>query len=158
STCSRPSRLLRLGPDSSPAAVLLPVVLPQSAGDPARAVALAGMMAVVSGLVCIVAGLLRLGFITELLSKPIRYGYMNGIALTVLISQLPKLFQVSIESAGPLRDLLRIAASVVGSRANWTPFAVGAGTLAVILPLKRFKRIPGILIAVVAATVAVGML
>jgi high affinity sulfate transporter 1 len=153
-----PSPILVLGPDSSLAALILAVVLPRSAGDPARAVALAGMMAAVSGMVCIVAGLLRLGFVTELLSKPIRYGYMNGIALTVLISQLPKLFQVSIESAGPLRDLWRIAVSVVGGGANWTAFAVGAGTLAVILPLKRFKRIPGILVAVVAATVAVGML
>ena len=153
-----PSRILVLGPDSSLAAVILAVVLPLSAGDPARAVALAGMMAVVSGLVCIMAGLLRLGFITELLSKPIRYGYMNGIALTVLISQLPKLFGVSIESAGPLRNLWRIAGAVGGGQANWTAFAVGAGTLAVILLLKRFKRIPGILIAVVAATVVVGRL
>jgi high affinity sulfate transporter 1 len=153
-----PSRILVLGPDSSLAAVILAVVVPRSAGDPARAVALAGMMAVVSGLVCIVAGLLRLGFITELLSKPIRYGYMNGIALTVLISQLPKLFEVSIESGGPLRDLWRIAGAVGGGQANWTAFAVGAGTLAVILLLKRFKRIPGILIAVVAATVVVGRL
>ena len=48
-------------------------------------------MAIVAGGVCILAGLARLGFVTELLSKPIRYGYMNGIALTVLISQLPKL-------------------------------------------------------------------
>src|SRR6187401_2215507 len=84
-----PSRILVLGPDSSLAAVILAVVLPLSGGDPARAVALAGMMAVVSGTVCILAGVVRLGFITELLSKPIRYGYMNGIALVVLISQLP---------------------------------------------------------------------
>ena len=153
-----PSRILVLGPDSSLAAVILAVVLPRSAGDPGRAVALAGMMAVVSGLVCIMAGLLRLGFITELLSKPIRYGYMNGIALTVLISQLPKLFGVSIESAGPLRNLWRIAGAVAGGQANWTAFAIGAGSLAVILLLKRFKRIPGILIAVVAATVVVGRL
>jgi high affinity sulfate transporter 1 len=153
-----PSRILVLGPDSSLAAVILAVVLPRSAGDPGRAVALAGMMAVVSGLVCIMAGLLRLGFITELLSKPIRYGYMNGIALTVLISQLPKLFGVSMESAGPLRNLWRIAGAVGGGQANWTAFAIGAGSLAVILLLKRFKRIPGILIAVVAATVVVGRL
>ena len=153
-----PSRILVLGPDSSLAAVILAVVLPRSAGDPARAVALAGMMAVVSGLVCIMAGLLRLGFITELLSKPIRYGYMNGIAFTVLISQLPKLFGVSIESAGPLRNLWRIAGAVGSGQANWTAFAIGAGSLAVILLLKRFKRIPGILIAVVAATVVVGRL
>src|SRR5262249_42347666 len=82
-----PSRILVLGPDSSLAAVILAVVLPLSSGDPVRAVALASMMAVVSGLVCILIGILRLGFVTELLSKPIRYGYMNGIALTVLINQ-----------------------------------------------------------------------
>ena len=67
------------------------------------------MMAVVSGAVCILAGVARLGFVTELLSKPIRYGYMNGIALTVLISQLPKLFGFSVESEGPLRGLWAIA-------------------------------------------------
>ena len=50
----------------------------------------------------------RLGFVTELLSKPIRYGYMNGIALTVLISQLPKMFGFSVEGAGPLRKLFAI--------------------------------------------------
>jgi high affinity sulfate transporter 1 len=153
-----PSRILVLGPDSALAAVILAVVLPLSAGDPMRAVALASMMAVVSGLVCILIGVMRLGFVTELLSKPIRYGYMNGIALTVLISQLPKLFGFSIDSVGPLRDLLRIAQSILGGQANWTTFGVGAGTLVAILLLKPWKRIPGLLIAVVGATVAVGAL
>jgi len=153
-----PSRILVLGPDSSLAAVILAVVLPHSQGDPSRAVALASMMALVSGGVSIVAGLLRLGFITELLSKPIRYGYMNGIALTVLISQLPKLFGISIESVGPLRDVWRIAQAVLGGGANWTAFAIGAGTLAMIVVLKPFRRIPGLLIAVAAATILVGLL
>ena len=76
-----PSRILVLGPDSSLAPVILGVVLPLSLGDPMRAIALASAMAIVSGAVCILAGVFRLGFITELLSKPIRYGYMNGIAL-----------------------------------------------------------------------------
>jgi high affinity sulfate transporter 1 len=151
-----PSRILVLGPDSSLAAVILTVVLPLSGGDPMRAVALASMMAVVSGVVCILIGVMRLGFVTELLSKPIRYGYMNGIALTVLISQLPKLFGFSIDGVGPLRDLVRLAQSVLGGEVNWTAFTVGASTLAAILLLKRFERIPGILIAVVGATVAVG--
>ena len=125
-----PSRILVLGPDSSLAAVILAVVLPLSAGDPTRAVTVASLMAVVSGLVCILVGVMRLGFVTELLSKPIRYGYMNGIALTVLISQLPKLFGFSIDSEGPVRDLLQIAESILGGEVNWTAFAVGAGTLA----------------------------
>ena len=153
-----PSRILVLGPDSALAAVILAVVLPLSAGDPMRAVALASMMAVVSGLVCILIGVMRLGFVTELLSKPIRYGYMNGIALTVLISQLPKLFGFSIDSTGPLRDVVQIAQSILGGKANWTAFAVGAGTLVAILLLKPWKRIPGLLIAVVGATIAVGVL
>jgi high affinity sulfate transporter 1 len=153
-----PSRILVLGPDSSLAALILAVVLPLSGGDPLRAVALASMTAVVSGTVCILAGVARLGFVTELLSKPIRYGYMNGIALTVLISQLPKLFGFSIESEGPLRDLWGIAEAILRGKANWTAFMVGAGTLLVIMLLKGSKRLPGILIAVVGATAVVGML
>jgi high affinity sulfate transporter 1 len=153
-----PSRILVMAPDSALAPVILAVVFPLSGGDPMRAVALASMMAVVAGLVCILIGMLRLGFVTELLSKPIRYGYMNGIALTVLISQLPKLFGFSIDGVGPLRDLVRITDGILGGQANWTSFAVGAGTLAAILLLKRFKRIPGLLLAVVAATIVVGVL
>src|SRR5215469_16108351 len=153
-----PSRILVLGPDSSLAAVILGVVLPLSGGDPLRAISLASMMAIVSGTVCILAGAARLGFVTELLSKPIRYGYMNGIALTVLISQLPKLLGFSIESTGPLRNLLAIAKGVLGGQANWTALAVGASTLAVILLLKNSRRVPGILIAVVGATALVGAL
>jgi high affinity sulfate transporter 1 len=116
------------------------------------------MMAIVSGAVCILIGVMRLGFVTDLLSKPIRYGYMNGIALTVLISQLPKFFGFSIEGEGPLRDVLQIVREVLAGRANWIATAVGAGTLATILLLKPYKRIPGLLVAVVAATLAVGLL
>ncbi|HYV72162.1 MAG TPA: sulfate permease, partial [Pseudolabrys sp.] len=153
-----PSRILVLGPDSALAAVILGIVVPLSGGDPVRAVSLAGMMAIVSGTVCILAGLARLGFVTELLSKPIRYGYMNGIALTVLISQLPKLFGFSIESEGPLRSLWAIADAILEGKTKWVTFAIGFGTLMVILLLKNNKRLPGILIAVVGATVIVGTL
>jgi high affinity sulfate transporter 1 len=153
-----PSRILVLGPDSALAGVILGVVTPLSGGDPLRAATLAGMMAVVSGMVCILAGIARLGFVTELLSKPIRYGYMNGIALTVLISQLPKLFGFSIESEGPLRSLWAIASAILEGRTNWVAFGIGLATLIVILLLKNSKRLPGILIAVVGATVVVGAL
>ena len=153
-----PSRILVLGPDSALAAVILGVVAPLSGGDPLRAVALAGMMAIVSGTVSILAGVARLGFVTELLSKPIRYGYMNGIALTVLTSQLPKLLGFSIESEGPLRGLWAVASAILEGKANWLAFAIGFGTLTVILLLKNHKWLPGILIAVVAATAVVGAL
>ena len=153
-----PSRILVLGPDSSLAPIILAVVLPLSAGDPMRAVALAGAMAIVSGLICIVAGVMRLGFITELLSKPIRYGYMNGIALTVLISQLPKLLGFSVESDGPLRSLWAIGEAVWNGSTNWTAFCLGAAALATILLLKGSKRLPGVLIAVIGATLVAGVL
>src|SRR5215831_12318364 len=120
-----PSRIIVLGPDSALAAVILGVVAPLSGGDPLRAVTLAAMMALVSGTVLILAGIARLGFVTELLSKPIRYGYMNGIALTVLISQLPKLLGFSIESEGPLRDLWAIGGAILDGKANWIAFAIG---------------------------------
>ena len=153
-----PSRILVLGPDSSLAAVILGVVFPLSGGDPGRAVALAGMMAVVSGIVCILAGVARLGFVTELLSKPIRYGYMNGIALTVLISQLPKFFGFSVEDDGPLRELWAIGSLVVDGKSNWAAFAIGAGTLAVVLLLKKNTPFPGVLVAVAGATAIVALL
>jgi MFS superfamily sulfate permease-like transporter len=83
---------------------------------------------------------------------------MNGIALTVLISQLPKLLGFSIESEGPLRDLWAIAGAILDGKTNWVAFAVGLGTLIVILLLQNNKRVPGILIAVVGATIVVGAL
>jgi len=148
-----PSRILVVGPDSSLAAIILGVVLPLSGQDPARAVSIGSTMAIVSGLVCLIAGILRLGFVTELLSKPIRYGYMNGIAVVVIISQLPKAFGFAVESNGPLRDLWAIGRMILSGRANWTAFAIGAGSLTVILLLRPTKRIPGVLIAVVGATI-----
>jgi high affinity sulfate transporter 1 len=153
-----PSRILVLGPDSALAAVILSVVLPLSGGDPLRAVTLAGMLAVVSGTVLILMGVARLGFVTELISKPIRYGYMNGIALTVLISQLPALFGFAIEDEGPLRDLGAIAAAILEGRTNRAALVIGAATLAVILLLRGSKRVPGTLIAVVGSTAIVGAL
>jgi high affinity sulfate transporter 1 len=153
-----PSRILVLGPDSALAAIILGVVVPLSGGDPVRAATLAAAMAIVSGAICILAGIARLGFVTELLSKPIRYGYMNGIALTVLISQLPKLFGFSIESSGPLGSLWAISAAIRDGRINWAAFGIGFGSLAVILLLQGYKRLPVILIAVVGATAVVAVL
>ena len=109
-------------------------------GGISSAVALAGAMAVVSGLACILFGLLRLGFVTELLSKPIRYGYMNGIALTVLISQLPALFGFTVNGSGPLPDLWAVGVALTEGQTHWPSLFLGAGTLAIILLLKGHKQ------------------
>ena len=107
-----PSRILVLGPDSSLAPVILAVVLPLSGGDAMRAVTLASMMAVVSGLVCVLIGVLRLGFVTELLSKPIRYGYMNGIAEAAFSAAMPP----TAEPAVAVSDLFDHSVGVPSQR------------------------------------------
>ena len=152
-----PSRILVLGPDSALAAVILAVVLPLSSGDSKRALDVGGTMAIVSGIACIAVGLSRLGFITELLSKPIRYGYMNGIAVTIILSQTPKLLGFSVSADGPLRQSWAIVEKVSAGGINTTALAVGGSALVLILLLKRVPRIPGMLVAVTAATLVVAL-
>ena len=153
-----PSRMLVLGPDSSLVALIGGIVLPLSAGDSQRAMALAGMLAIVSGSLCVLAGTARLGFITELLSKPIRYGYMNGIALTVLFSQLPALFGFTVKGEGLLSESQSFVAGLLAGRTNGVSLALGGGTLLLIGLLRHSKRVPGVLLAVVSATVIVSAL
>jgi hypothetical protein len=119
--------VLVLGPDSALVALTLGVVLPLSGGDPKRAIALAAMLALVSGTLCVLAGIARLGFITELLSKPIRYGYMNGIALTILVSQLPALFGFAAGGDSLLDETRAFVAGLAGDKVNRVALALGAG-------------------------------
>lgn len=149
-----PSRILVLGPDSSLAAMIAATVAPLSAGSPAHAAALAAMLAIFSGLFCILAGLLRFGFITDLLSKPIRYGYLNGIALTVLVSQLPKLFGFSIHADGLIAGAAGFVQGVLDGMMNPPALAIGLGCLVTIVGVRRWNRkVPGVLLAVAGATV-----
>ncbi len=75
-------------------------------GDPAKAVALASVLALMVGGIMIVAGVAKLGFVADLLSKPTVIGYMNGLALTILVSQLPKLFGFSVDADGFIEELV----------------------------------------------------
>ena len=148
-----PSRILVLGPDSSLAAIIAATIIPLAAGNPDRLVALAGMLAIFSGAFCVIAGLARFGFITDLLSKPIRLGYMNGIALTVLIGQLPKILGFSIESNGLIRETLEMVQGVLAGKTNQVAVIIGVLCLLTILAFKRWvPKIPGVLIAVIGAT------
>jgi high affinity sulfate transporter 1 len=152
-----PSRILVLGPDSSLAPLIAAAILPLAAGSEAEAVALAGILAISSGLLCVLTGLARFGFIADLLSKPVRYGYMNGIALTVLLSQVPKLLGFSIDAEGVIPAAQALVRGVVDGETNMAALVIGVACLVVIFGFKRWRpRIPGVLVAVVGATVAVG--
>jgi high affinity sulfate transporter 1 len=150
-----PSRILVLGPDSALLPLTAAVVVPLSAGDQDRAVALGALLAVVTGVVIIAAGIARLGFLTDLLSVPVRQGYLNGIALLVLVSQLPRLFGFSTEAANGLFD--EVGAFLTGVRdgqTNLVALGIGVAALIVIVGLRAIRPgFPGILVAVVGATV-----
>lgn len=145
-----PSRILVLGPDSSLAPIIAASILPLAIGNPDRAVALAGLLAIMVGGLLLVGGILRLGFVTDLLSKPIRVGYLNAIALIVIISQIPKLLGFSIDAESLLGEII---ASVTGIRQGKVqPLAVafGVGSLIIIFVLKLIKSpVPGVLVVVV---------
>ncbi|MGW0024016.1 SulP family inorganic anion transporter [Rhodococcus sp. NPDC003383] len=149
-----PSRVLVLGPDSALAPLIAAAVLPLAAasGDPQRAVALAGVLAVLVGTVLLVAGFLRLGFVTDLLSKPIRIGYLNGIALVVVIGQLPTLLGIDVDADDVLGRIGTVAGEAVTGGIDLLATAVGVGSLAVMVTCRMLRiRIPGVLVAVVGA-------
>ena len=131
-----PSRILVLGPDSSLAAIIAATIVPLAAGDEAQLVALAGMLALFTGGLCILAGLARFGFITDLLSKPIRLGYLNGIALTVLIGQLPKILGFSSSGDNLIQETISLVQGVAQGLTNWVSVAIGVSCLAIVLNLQ----------------------
>jgi high affinity sulfate transporter 1 len=153
-----PSRVLVLGPDSSLAPLIAAVVLPLSAGDPDRALALAGMLAILTGILCAVAGIAHVGFVTDLLSVPIRYGFLNGIALTVIVGQLPALFGFSTDADGLLPEAWAFLRGVWNGETVPEALAIGGSALVVILVTRRFApRVPGVLIAALLGMVAVSV-
>ena len=154
-----PSRILVLGPDSSLgpmiAATILPLVGAQ--GDPARAIALASALALLVGAIITVAGLVHLGFVADLISKPTIIGYMNGLALTILVGQLPKLFGFSVDGDGFLPELSGFARGLADGETVGAALAVGVFGLVVIVGLHRWlPKVPGVLVAVVASVLAAG--
>ncbi len=154
-----PSRILVLGPDSSLAGIIAAIIAPLAAvspSDPGRAVALAGALSGLAGIFCVVGGLLRVGFLTDLLSKPIRMGYLNGIALSVLVGQAPKLLGFSSQGDDLVAQVRHIGQQVADGRTNVTALGIGACALLVIVAFKRWwPRVPGILVAVVGATLGI---
>jgi high affinity sulfate transporter 1 len=152
-----PSRILVLGPDSSLgpmiAATILPLVAAQ--GDPARAVALGSALALLVGAIITAAGIARLGFVADLISKPTIIGYMNGLALTILVGQLPKLFGFSVDGDGFRAELTGFVTGLADGETVSAALAVGVFGLVVIVGLQRWlPKAPGVLVAVVVSILA----
>jgi high affinity sulfate transporter 1 len=155
------SQTLVLGPDSALGPLIAAAILPLvgHGGDPSEAIALAGMLALLMGAFCIGAGIARLGILAELFSKPVRVGFLNGIALVVLVSQLPQLFGFQSNAEGLLDECDAFVRGVIEGKAVPAATAVGVVSLVLILALRHWwPRVPGILFAVVGATAATAAL
>jgi high affinity sulfate transporter 1 len=153
-----PSRVLVLGPDSSISPLILAAITPLVVGgDPASALTLAGMLAILVGLTEIGLGLGRLGFVADLLSKEVQVGYMNGLGITIIAGQLPKLFGFSTDGDSFLEEVKLFVDGIDETHA--TTLVVGVAVLAALLVLPRLtRRVPAVLVAVVGATAASALL
>jgi high affinity sulfate transporter 1 len=152
-----PSRILVLGPDSSLGPMIAATILPLVAanGDPKRAIALASILAIMVAAIMILAAVARLGFIADLISKPTMIGYMNGLALTILIGQLPKLFGFKVDATGLIGEFTAFVKGLADGKAVAAAATVGIAGIVVILVLQRWlPKVPAVLITVVLAIAA----
>jgi high affinity sulfate transporter 1 len=149
-----PSRILVLGPDSSLGPMIAATILPLIAanGDAERAIALASMLALIVGAIMILASVAKLGFIADLISKPTMIGYINGLAVTILVGQLPKLFGFKIDAEGLIGEATAFVKGLANGEAVAAAAAVGIAGIVLILVLQRWlPKVPAVLIMVVLA-------
>jgi high affinity sulfate transporter 1 len=152
-----PSKILVLGPDSSLGPMIAATILPLigANGDPARAVALASILALLVGAMTALAGIVKLGFVADLLSKPTMIGYMNGLALTILVGQLPKLFGFSVKGDHFIAELVGFVEGVAKGETVPAAIAIGLTGLALIMIVQRWlPKVPGVLVAVIVSILA----
>jgi high affinity sulfate transporter 1 len=153
-----PNRQMVLGPDSSLAPVIAAVVLPLAAGSASEAIVLASAMSLMAGVACIAAGYLKVGVITELLSKPIRIGYLNGIALVVFVSQLPKALGFTVDADTTIDTFIATLKGLIDGQAVAPAAALSIGSVLVIVGFRRVSQaFPGVIVAAVASIAAVAL-
>jgi sulfate permease, SulP family len=151
------SRLLIVGPDTAMAAIVAVAVAPLALGDGGRLALLSAGLGVMTGVLCLLAGLLRLGFVANFLSKPVIVGFMHGLAVVVAVAQLPKVLGIKSGGETTLEQLANLLPQLGG--ANLVTLAIGGATFAVILLCRRFlPRVPGAVVALVASGLAVVLL
>ncbi|MGX6509431.1 SulP family inorganic anion transporter [Rhodococcus sp. SJ-2] len=150
------SRHLVVGPMSATAALSAAIIAPIAGADDGKFVALSAGLAIATGIVGLIAGFARLGFIASFISEPVLKGFIVGLALTIIIGQVPKLFGLEktegnffVQAWGVIRDL---------GDTDWRTLTVGIICLAVVLGFKRWlPLIPGALVAVAVGILAVAI-
>ena len=151
------SRQVVVGPDSAMAALVAVAILPLAVGDPGRLAMLCAALGVMTGLLCIMGGLLRLGFVANFLSKPVIVGFMHGIALVIIGAQLPKVLGLKSEGETTLEQFAGLVPRLGDT--NLLALAIGGGSFATILLCRRFlPRVPGHVVALVVSLLAVALL
>jgi len=148
------SRQLIVNPDAATCAMVAAIVAPLAAGDSGLYTSLAVTLAVLSGVVCMLAGTFRLGFLADFLGKPVLVGFMNGIAISIVLGQLGKVFGFTIEAGRILPRLFEFLSKL--PQTHLPTLAVGAVTFAVVKAVKRFlPLLPAPLIGLVVAVILV---
>src|SRR4051795_4139901 len=153
-----PSRVLVLGPDSSLGPMIAATIIPLAGanGSPERAIALASMLALLVGVMTILVGVAKLGFVADLVAKPTQIGYLTGLALTIIVGQLPKLFGFSVEADGLIDETKGFFTGVSDGKTVPAALTVGLIGIVLILVLQRWmSKLPGVLITVVLSILAV---
>ena len=135
-----PSPILVLGPDSSLGPMIAATILPLAAGSQEQAIALAGMLALMVGVITVGAGVARLGFVADLLSSPVRTGYLAGLAVVILIGQLPKLFGFSTDADGLVAEAVAFVQGL--DMTNAWALGIGLLSLGIIVGLRRLSPRP----------------
>jgi sulfate permease, SulP family len=152
------SRLLSVGPESTTALMTAAVLAPLALGDATRYIALAATMALLVGLYALLAGVLRIGFIGDLLSRPVLIGYLSGVAVIMIVSQIGKVSGVDVAGQSIIEDVRSFATNLASSGAHLPTVAIGASvTIALLVLTPRFRRIPIPLIVMLAATAVVAI-
>jgi MFS superfamily sulfate permease-like transporter len=147
------SRQLIVDPDAATCALVAATVTPLAGGDPATYGSLSVMLALLTGLLCVAASFLRLGALADFLSRPILIGFLNGVALSIILGQADKIFGFPVTESGILPRLAEIAGKL--GEIHWPTFAVALGTFAVIALVPRFApQLPAALVGMVLAAAA----
>ena len=151
------SRQLIIGPDASMATLVAVSVIPLAGGDIGRLAAMACVLAVLMGLICILGSLLRLGFMADFLAKPVITGFMHGLAVVIAVGQLPKLLGIQGGGETTVAQFITVCRNLAGT--NVITFGIGASCVAIILSCRRWlPQIPGQIVALIGAILVVHFL